>query len=343
MVTACKNCDATYKIDDSKIPDKGASIRCKNCDNVIFLNKKKKDQTSPPVPAIEKANRKPLGSDENYEIIESCQTDNKTKVEVLQFPELSGSAHLKTAENLFYLKQSGLRLKMVKITIDNSHLRVEPGALYFMRGALEMKASTGGGILKGLSRKMLSGETFFVNEIHGTGEIYLEPTFGHFLLYKVNENEKGIITDKGMFYAGTSGLNISSVMQKNISSALFGGEGLFQTRIKGTGIAVLFSPVPSKEINKFQLNGDKLWVDGNFAMMRSEGIEFKAEKSSKSWLATSVSGEGLLQTFKGTGTVWIAPTQGIYELLSSPGGIDALALPPGSSNTETKSKTKKRK
>ena len=78
-------------------------------------------------------------------------------------------------------------------------------------------------------------------------------------------------------------------------------------------------------------------------MMRSEGIEFKAEKSSKSWLATSVSGEGLLQTFKGTGTVWIAPTQGIYELLSSPGGIDALALPPGSSNTETKSKMKKRK
>ena len=72
---------------------------------------------------------------------------------------------------------------MVRITLNNSHARVEPGALYYMKGKLEMKASTGGGILKGLSRKLLSGETFFVNEIHGTGEIYLEPTFGHFLLH----------------------------------------------------------------------------------------------------------------------------------------------------------------
>jgi uncharacterized protein (AIM24 family) len=29
--------------------------------------------------------------------------------------------------------------------------------------------------MKGLSRKMLSGKTFFVNEIHGAGE----PSFGH--------------------------------------------------------------------------------------------------------------------------------------------------------------------
>ena len=77
--------------------------------------------------------------------------------------------------------------------------------------------------------------------------------------------------------------------------------------------------------------------------LRSEGIEFKAEKSSKSWIATSVSGEGLLQTFSGTGSVWIAPTQGIYELLSTPEGISQMSLAPGTMNTKTDTTTKKRK
>jgi uncharacterized protein (TIGR00266 family) len=232
---------------------------------------------------------------------------------------------------------------MVRLVLENSYARVEPGALYFMKGQLEIKASTGGGLMKGLARKMLSGETFFVNEIHGTGEIYLEPSFGHFFLYHVKSDEQAIIVDKSLFYAGTSGLDISSVMQKHISSALFGGEGLFQTKIKGEGVAVLYSPVPITEIQKIQLTNEKLSVDGNFALLRSEKIDFKAEKSSKSWLSTSVSGEGLLQTFSGTGSVWIAPTQSIYELLSTPEGISRMSLAPGSMNTATQTTTKKRK
>ncbi len=281
-------------------------------------------------------------NNEIYEVIDSVSTDDGTNVEILQFPHLAGSADLRVAHNLFYASQSGMRLKMIRIKLNNSYARLEPGALYFMKGHLETKASSGGGFMKALSRKMLSGETFFVNEIHGTGEIYLEPSFGHFFLYNIKKEDKAIIVDKGLFYAGTSGLDISSVMQKNISSALFGGEGLFQTRILGMGIAVLYSPVPVTEIQKIQLNNEKLSVDGNFALLRSEGIEFKAEKSSKSWMASSVSGEGLLQTFSGTGSVWIAPTQGIYELLSTSEGISQMSLAPGTMGTKTETTIKKR-
>lgn len=273
-----------------------------------------------------------------FEVIEARTTQDGTTVEILQFPQLAGSADLRTAENLFYASQSGMRLKCVRITLKDSHVRVEPGALYYMKGRLEMRAGTGGGILKGLSRKMLSGETFFVNEIHGTGEIYLEPTFGHFMLHEITPQDIALIVDKTLFYAGTAGLDISSALQKEISAAVFGGEGLFQTRIKGTGIAVLYSPVPVHEVQRIELNKEKLWVDGNFALMRTETITFRAEKSSKSWVATSVSGEGLLQTFDGSGYVWIAPTQGVYELLSSDAGVRRLSLPPGSSNTQTDSK-----
>ena len=271
---------------------------------------------------------------EGMQVIARAETDDAT-VEVIQYSNLRGSADTRTAETLFFAAHAGMRLKMVRITLKGSKVRAEPGALYYMKGQLEMKASTGGGIIKGFARKMTSGESFFVNEIHGTGVIYLEPTFGHFFLHKIEEGSPGVICDKGMFYAGTSNLDIGAAIQKNISSGLFGGEGWWQTSIKGTGVAVLFSPVPVQEVQRIDLKDDKLSVDGNFALMRTAGVTFKAEKSSKSWVATSVSGEGLLQTFSGNGSVWIAPTQGVYEKMITMAGLRELAVPPGSMGTVT--------
>jgi len=276
-------------------------------------------------------------TEDDFEVIDSVQADERSIVEIIQYKQLEGSSDVRTAENLFFATQSGMKLKMVRIRLNDSHVRVEPGGLYYMKGNLEIKASTGGGLLKGLARKFTSGESLFVNEIHGSGEIYLEPTFGHFFLHRIDANEGGVIVDKGLFYAGTAGLDISATHQKSLSSAVLGKEGLFQTRIAGTGIAVLYSPVPSREIQRQDLVNDKLWVDGNFVLMRSEAVNYRVEKSSKSWLATSVSGERMLQTFDGAGFVWIAPTQGIYERLASKQGLQELAGPPGSYDTNTQS------
>jgi uncharacterized protein (AIM24 family) len=281
-------------------------------------------------------------NDKNYNILDEKEADNAV-IQVLQYKDLKGSSDVMTAERLYYAHESGMSLKMVRVILNNSSLRVEPGALYFMEGDLEMKSTTGGGLLKGLGRKMLSDETFFVNEIHGTGQIYLEPTYGHFLLHEVVDTAEGeLIVDKGSFYAGTEVLDISTRSQKNISSALLGGEGFFQTHIMGRGIAILYSPVPVQEIHEVTLNKSKLSVDGNFALMRTGGVTFSVEKSSKSWVSTSVSGEGLLQTFKGTGTVWVAPTQGVYEKLTTDKGIKRLSSPMKSMGTNTKNSTGKR-
>jgi uncharacterized protein (AIM24 family) len=271
----------------------------------------------------------------NFETIDSKQ-GSYGKVEVLQLPQLAGSSDARSAESLYFITQAGMRLKKVRITLPTlqSKIRVEPGALYYMHGALEMKASTGGGILRGLARKALTGETFFVNEIHGKGEIYLEPTFGHFILVELTKDE--LIVDKSLFYASLGDIEVSASINKAAAS-IAGGEGFFQTKISGTGVAVLFSPVPMSEIQEFKLNNDKLSVDGNFALMRSSGVDFTVEKSSKSWVATSVSGEGLLQTFKGTGSVWLAPTQGVYDKLATPDGLQQLAGPPGARTTNTRS------
>lgn len=280
--------------------------------------------------------------EDRFEVIESVTTADGTKVEVIGYPALLGSSDARTAEALFYTHQSGAKLKMVRITLSDSKVRVEPGALYFMKGDLAMQVSSGGGFFKGLKRKFFSGETFFVNEIHGTGEIYLEPTFGHFILHTIKGQGHGVICDKGMFYAGAGDLKVGAKMQGTLSAGLMGGEGLFQSHITGSGVAVLYSPVPKEEIMKHQLVGSKLFVDGNFALLRTEEIVFKVERSSKKLIGSAVSGEGLLQTFSGTGEVWIAPTQGVYEKLATPKGAANFAENPTSMGTMIKSGFKKR-
>jgi uncharacterized protein (AIM24 family) len=75
--------------------------------------------------------------------------------------------------------------------------------------------------------------------------------------------------------------------------------------------------VPLSEIVELRLQDETLQVDGSFALLRSSGIQFSVEKASKSLVGAMTSGEGLLQTFRGTGKVWIAPTQAVYQRMGA--------------------------
>ena len=82
------------------------------------------------------------------------------------------------------------------------------------------------------------------------------------------------------------------------------------------------------------LKDETLQVDGNFALMRKGRIEFSVEKLTRSLLGTITSGEGLLQTFRGTGSVWLVPTQEVHQRLQA-GGMASMAAATRTSNTAT--------
>ncbi|MCK5888627.1 MAG: AIM24 family protein [Methylococcales bacterium] len=267
-----------------------------------------------------------------FDVVETEKVLGAT-IEIVQYKSLKGSNDLNTAEKVFFANQAGIHLKMIRITLNNSSTKIEPGALYFMKGNLQLESTTQG-LSKGLMRKFMTGETLFQSTIKGSGEIYLEPTFGHYLLFNIDDDT--LIADKGAFYCASAGLDISAKIQGNISSALFGGEGFFQTQIKGTGIVVLDCPVPVDELLMYELDkGEKLSVDGNFAFVRTGSVTFQAEKSGKSLFQSVTSGEGLLQTFTGPGVVWIAPTEGVYNRIKHSDGISALSNTRGSMGTHT--------
>ena len=259
---------------------------------------------------------------------------NGSRVTVWEYQKLMGSNSIENARSLYYAAQVGMRLRQVQIQINQAKVILEAGALQYMRGNIQIDASSGG--LAGMAQKALinalTNEKTYRPTYTGVGDIVLEPSFGHFLLIKL-ENEE-MVTDKGMFYASEGTVSVGVATQKNISAAFFGGEGFFQTKIFGTGWVVLESPVPLQEIVQVKLNGEKLQVDGNFALLRKGKIDFSVEKSTKSWIGSSRSGEGLLQTFAGTGEVWLAPTQSVYQKLRFQ-GLNQMVAAGHSSGSKT--------
>lgn len=268
-----------------------------------------------------------------FEVIEKEEVPGNI-FEVVQYRSLQGSSDLDVAEKIFLVNQADIHLKMVRATLDKSQIIIEPGALYFMKGDLQLESSTQGGIAKGLMRKFMTGETLFQSKIKGTGEVYLEPSFGHYLLFNIDND--ALIFDKGAFCCASGSMEVGAKLQKNVSSALFGGEGFFQTEVKGSGVVVLNSPVPVDELLLYELSaGEKLSVDGNFAFVRTASVSFRAEKSGKTLFQSVTSGEGLLQTFTGPGMVWVAPTQGVYDRIKMMHSFSSLADAKGSMGTRT--------
>lgn len=95
--------------------------------------------------------------------------------------------------------------------------------------------------------------------------------------------------------------------RSNFSSAVAGGEGLFNLGIQGNGILCLESKCPKEELIEIELNDDILKVDGNFAIAWSGSLNFTVERSGKSLVGSAASGEGLVNVYRGTGRVLLAP------------------------------------
>ena len=96
-------------------------------------------------------------------------------------------------------------------------------------------------------------------------------------------------------------------MRSNLSSAVAGGEGLFNLSLIGSGVFCIEADCPREELVEITLQNDVLKVDGNMAVAWSGSLEFTVERSGKSLIGSAASGEGLVNVYRGTGKVMMAP------------------------------------
>ena len=199
------------------------------------------------------------------------------------------------------------RLNMVKVDLENAAFRYEAGAMHYMQGNLELESNVPG--VGKMFKSMITKEKIVKPVITGTGTVFLQPSFGEFTILELQNDEW--ILDQGAYYASELNVEIGAYTNRAIS-ALFSGEKWFQTVVAGTGKVIINSAGPLEEV---ELINDKLVVDGSFAVARTSGIELKVAKATRGIFSTVISGEGLVNTFTGTGKVLIAPVDNYFNTL----------------------------
>ena len=214
-----------------------------------------------------------------------------------------------TAQTSYFSNLMNVRKRQVICNLKASPVTVQAGAMQWIVG--NVNATTGlkgvGDLFSKAVRGKVTGESAIKPEYTGDGQMVLEPTYKHIILINLEEWNNSIVLDDGLFLACESKLQQKAVMRSNISSAVAGNEGLFNLGVQGQGILCIESPCPQEELIEIELENDTVKIDGNMAIAWSGSLEFTVERSGKSLIGSAASGEGLVNVYRGTGKVLLAP------------------------------------
>ena len=241
-----------------------------------------------------------IGTRENIKVIDTSK-NGSCQIDILEYQRLMGCRNQYQAPSMYFMEKQNIKVRQAVIYIENDCVKIEPGAMSYFQGNLEMVSGvTVGNALGRMLSGAVTGERTARPEYRGTGMLVLEPTFRHLICLELAKGER-VIVDKGMFYAAQGSVSVEPVMQRNVSSAVMGGEGLFQIAMDGPGLCLMECAVPMSEID----------------IIRPRSIDFTVERSAKTLVGSAVSGEGLVNVYRGTGQVWLAPTIKVYNMMGA--------------------------
>ena len=257
--------------------------------------------------------------------IENLQNENRKYAKsignfhVLEYVQ-DASVSPMNAMNEYFMSKMNVRRRQVVIDIDKDHSAViQAGAMQWMGGNVQATSGVKGiGDFLGKALKgAVTKETAVKPEYVGEGCLVLEPTYKYIILADIGKwGSAGMTIEDGMFLACDANVKSKVVTRKNLSSAVLGSEGLFNLSLQGNGVAALESNVPEDELIEVILENDELKIDGNLAVCWSSNLEFTVERSTKTLVGSAVSGEGLVNVYRGTGRVLmcpVAPTTSLFE------------------------------
>lgn len=210
----------------------------------------------------------------------------------------------------YFAAEMNVRRRQLVCTLDGRMgVTVQAGAMQWSVGNIQ--ATTGvkgmGDFIGKIARGAVTKESAIKPEYTGVGTLVLEPTYRHIILIDPEQMGGAMTVNDGLFYACQSSVQQRAVMVSRPSAMVAGGEGLFNLSLQGQGTVALESPVPISELVTIDLNNEELKVDGNFAIAWTTGLQFTVERSGKTLIGSAASGEGLVNVYRGTGRVLLAP------------------------------------
>lgn len=154
----------------------------------------------------------------------------------------------------------------------------------------------------GIARKVVGGETLFVNRYRGTAEgqqLMIAPSMVGDIVSLDLDGTRTIIVQSTSYLA--SGPDIHVRLVWGGWSMLLSGEGAFFLECTGRGPLLINS---YGAIEKIELDGAYI-VDSGHVVAIEGDIGWELRRAGGSWGATLLSGEGFVQHFEGRGTLWL--------------------------------------
>jgi uncharacterized protein (TIGR00266 family) len=184
----------------------------------------------------------------------------------------------------------------------NESVRAESGAMMATSYGLGVTSSTQGGVLKGLRRSFLGGESLFVTTFtapSGGGWVDVAHHLAGDIVVMDVAPDRPISITRGCWLASAATVELDTKWGgfKN----LFGGEGGFLVRATGTGTALLacYGAIDTIELAA----GESVTIDTGHVVAFDPGVTSQIRKVAGGVVQTLKSGEGLVFDFTGPGWV----------------------------------------
>jgi uncharacterized protein (TIGR00266 family) len=191
----------------------------------------------------------------------------------------------------------------------NESVRAEAGAMVSMtrniqvqtQGAPNQGGGMLGGLMKGLKRAVLGGESFFTNlytAAGGQGHVCFAPALtGDMVVHQLQGEQ--LVIQGSSYMAAPDSVAIDTKFQG--FKGLFSGESLFFLTATGHGPVLLNA---FGAIETIDLAGEMI-VDTGHLVAFTQGINYTIGKAAAGWVSTFLSGEGLVLRMSGQGRVYI--------------------------------------
>jgi uncharacterized protein (TIGR00266 family) len=188
------------------------------------------------------------------------------------------------------------------VTLDaGESVQAEAGAMVSMSSSVTIKTDTKGGIMKGLKRSVLGGESFFMNTFLAEGaggEVVFAPALpGDIVEWDLSGQT--VYLQSGAYLAASADIDVDS--KWGGAKTFFGSEGLFMLKVTGAGTLLVssYGAIQERELAA----GETYTVDTGHMVGWGDGVQFEVKKVG-GWKSTMLSGEGLVVHLTGPGRIY---------------------------------------
>lgn len=177
----------------------------------------------------------------------------------------------------------------------------EAGAMVSMSPSIQIETKARGGIMSGLARTFLGGESFFLNTFRAeeAGEITLAPSLPGDIVH-MDLNDETLLVQSGSYMACSTTIDVDTTWGG--AKTFFSKEGLFLLRVHGRGDLFVssYGAIHEKELRP----GEGYIVDTGHMVAFDQNVDYRVTRVG-GLKSTLFSGEGLVVQLTGPGKIYL--------------------------------------